>query len=621
MKIIHLLSQNHLTGAEVYATTLIEQQIQYGHVVLQISNGFFCPTVAECYELSVETKSKFTFIKNVFWLRNLIKTQHIDLVHTHSRAAAKLAYWACFGLKCSVVATIHGQQHSSFSKKLWDQYGDFKIAVCENIKEHLLHDFNYKAERIQVVRNPINTNQFYLSAPKISTIPTAYKSLKVAIVGRTTGPKKQRTQQSLKALDQFQNEQGSRVQIEVDLIGGSVDDFKSESSLKVQELHYIQLSSSIYSQYDLVIGSGRVCIESILTGVSTIAYGEAEYIGLINEKNWGHALKSNFGDINLTSINNSLSQHLFKDHLLTVLTKKNQLFSLKHQEIEVYNQEKKYLSELALQEFALPLVFKKIQRIYESALFIKKHPHWIPVLMYHKIPETDLKTQHQIFVNKFNFEKHLQFFKKKGFQTLTFNDLELFRTGQKNWKEFPHKPLILTFDDGYQDNLLNASPLLTQYGFRAQVFLLANAQIYQNQWDLDGKEKPHTIVAQQDRQQWLHSAFEIGSHGFNHKKISLMNSEEAYLELLESKKSLEKEFNQPINTYAYTYGDSTAKARELALLAGYSYAVSTDTGGLHLEEDPYFIFRVNMFPNESWWSLFKKTSTWYRRYYFYKRQK
>ena len=79
MKIIHLLSQNHLTGAEVYATTLIEQQIQYGHVVLQISNGFFCPTVAECYELSVETKSKFTFIKNVFGFVILLKPSTLTL--------------------------------------------------------------------------------------------------------------------------------------------------------------------------------------------------------------------------------------------------------------------------------------------------------------------------------------------------------------------------------------------------------------------------------------------------------------------------------------------------------------------------------------------------------------
>ena len=63
------------------------------------------------------------------------------------------------------------------------------------------------------------------------------------------------------------------------------------------------------------------------------------------------------------------------------------------------------------------------------------------------------------------------------------------------------------------------------------------------------------------------------------------------------------------------------RAAQAAQAAGYSYAVNTDTGAMLLEENPYSIFRVNIFPNETNFSLWKKTSRWYRKYYFWKRQK
>jgi hypothetical protein len=60
---------------------------------------------------------------------------------------------------------------------------------------------------------------------------------------------------------------------------------------------------------------------------------------------------------------------------------------------------------------------------------------------------------------------------------------------------------------------------------------------------------------------------------------------------------------------------------EMVQRAGYEYALNTDTGGMLMEEDPYSIFRVNIFPNETTSSLSKKTSKWYRRYYKFKRNK
>jgi hypothetical protein len=91
-------------------------------------------------------------------------------------------------------------------------------------------------------------------------------------------------------------------------------------------------------------------------------------------------------------------------------------------------------------------------------------------------------------------------------------------------------------------------------------------------------------------------------------------------ELTESKNRLESEFQTQINVFAYTYGDTNAECAKACEITGYDYGLNTDRGGLHLEEAPYSVFRVNIFPNESWMSLWKKTTSWYRRYYYFKRK-
>ncbi|MEQ1723470.1 MAG: polysaccharide deacetylase family protein, partial [Pseudobdellovibrio sp.] len=546
----------------------------------------------------VETRSKLQFVKNVLWLRNFIRKQNIQVIHTHSRASAKLGYWATLCSNTALVSTVHGIQHSSFSKKLHNQYGEFIIAVCENIKKHLVKDFAYDSKRIKCIANPIDTSSYSYR----DTSPS--DNLNIAIVGRTTGPKGERTRQVIEIL--FSDDLKSK-KFNLTLVGGNLADLNISASIKSQinEVHPKALNSDIYSQYNLVIGSGRVCMESLITGNNTIAFGEAQYVGLVTEDNYSEALESNFGDIHPDSKDPEINSSDF----ISVIKKLSQ------------SSVNKNLSETAKQSFSISHISKKVMRIYESAFFLKHYAKWIPTLMYHKIPDQEIQSQHKIYVTRDNFEKHLKFFKKLGFKTLTFSELKKYSTGELSFNTFPKKPLILTFDDGYADNLQNASPLLKKYGFRAQLFLLANQSIDQNSWDVSSAEPAHEIVSGADRQKWKNSAFEIGSHGFSHKKITEFTNEESFKELVDSKKALEVEFNLPINVYAFTYGITAESSSELAQAANYDYAVNTDTGGLIAEEEPYAIFRVNIFPDESYWSLFKKTSSWYRKYYFQKRKK
>lgn len=594
MNILHVLSQKELTGAEVYASSLIDAQVKSGCKVYQVSNGFFNPNKAIQIALPVETKG-FTFWKSVLALRQILVEKNIHVIHGHSRAAAKLVFYARIGLKIGYVSSIHGRQHVSFSKKLFSQYGDFIIPVCKKISDQLIQEFKYNPRRIKIIPNSIDTEKF-----KFKTVSklTPTHSLKMAIIGRASGPKKLRTELFISGLAKILDLKGITYQFTV--IGGEI-----KTSIPVETVSFSEINSDVLQKYDLICGSGRVAIEALLSGVPCIAFGETEYIGLVTEKNFATACASNFGDIsnhfNLPTFNVDLAQ---KDIEL--------LFS--------GSVDFQHLAEKTSRIFSLETVYKKVMRIYESAYFTRNYSKWIPILMYHKIPNQDLQSQHKIYVNKNNFAKHLQTFKFLNMTTLTFDELALYRKGLKSFSLFPKNPLILTFDDGYEDNLQNADVELKRQNMQAHIYLLADTNVNSNQWDhqLEQTEK-HKIVSGEERKLWKNSQFHIGSHGLNHQRLPQMSTEKKILELSTSKQKLEAEFKQPVITYAYTYGDTNRECAELAEALGYEYALNTDTGGLLLEEDPYAVFRVNIFPDESFLSLWKKTRKWYRMYYFLKR--
>ena len=71
-----------------------------------------------------------------------------------------------------------------------------------------------------------------------------------------------------------------------------------------------------------------------------------------------------------------------------------------------------------------------------------------------------------LFVNVNTFERHIIFY-KKYYNVINFEDLFDFQ----KIKELPWNSLIITFDDGYKDILINAVPILRKHGVSCTIFL------------------------------------------------------------------------------------------------------------------------------------------------------
>ena len=90
----------------------------------------------------------------------------------------------------------------------------------------------------------------------------------------------------------------------------------------------------------------------------------------------------------------------------------------------------------------------------------------LPIIMYHSL----LKSQKSTYIVHPNiFEEDLKYIQSKGYSTITMTELINY---VYNDAPLPEKPIIITFDDGYYNNLSYAVPLLHKYNMKAVISIV-----------------------------------------------------------------------------------------------------------------------------------------------------
>lgn len=615
MRILHVLSQTQPTGAETYALSLAERQLAAGHQVWVISDKLHFPTQAVYLPLPVHNRRYLQRLRNIKTIRALIKRENIDVVHAHSRAASWVSYYSCLGLPTAYVSTVHGRQHLHSSLKLHDIYGDRVIAICENLRTHLAEEVAMDPAKIHMIPNGVDFSEIDEVRKRIP-FPSGER-FRVAIAGRTTGPKGERTGELLqnvitRLLEKFP-------QVDFEVFGGEISHLPGTAQKKLEELKAKfprrvstrgflggQEFYEALARQHLIFGSGRVAMYAARLGATTIAIGESGAPGLLRPANLSQSWCSNFGDISTHKNPAAPSWEELYEQVARFISKAEPAPNLS-QEMEA--------------RYQLQKISDCVEGQYRAAIARRRHPAHIPVLMYHKVVPAPIPTKHRTFVTTAVFESHLEFFRKQNLTPITFQQYNAFRSGARPWSEFPEKPIFLTFDDAYRNNLENALPLLKRFGFAATIFALGDTQARTNFWDASQGEPEEALMTPEELLEMQKSGIEIGAHSLSHRHLTRLDDAEARREILHSKQALETLLGRSVISFAYPYGSWDRKIRDMTEEAGFLFAVCTDTGGLHLEEDALTIFRVSIFPDDGPAQLRKKTSSWYRRYYRLKRGK
>ncbi len=158
MKILHLLSQTHLTGPEVYAVALCREQMTAGHKCLIVSDTLTVSSDAEYISMSIHDRSMMNRLRNIIKLWRLCREREIDLIHAHSRAASWIANIVCRCARIGYVSTVHGRQSKRAMRSRFNIYGQDIIVVCDSLVSHLRDGMGIRKSDadIQVIRNGID---------------------------------------------------------------------------------------------------------------------------------------------------------------------------------------------------------------------------------------------------------------------------------------------------------------------------------------------------------------------------------------------------------------------------------------------------------------------------------
>ena len=156
MKILHLLSQTHLTGPEVYAALLIRCQTEAGHECLIVSDTLTVKTQASYIPMQIHNRSIPNRLRNIWRLVRLCRQEGIDLIHAHSRAASWVAHFVSRLTGVTYVSTMHGRQSKRAARARRNIYGRHVIVVCEHLAEHMHNELGIQDARLHLVRNGID---------------------------------------------------------------------------------------------------------------------------------------------------------------------------------------------------------------------------------------------------------------------------------------------------------------------------------------------------------------------------------------------------------------------------------------------------------------------------------
>lgn len=585
MNILMTLSQLEVTGAEVYAVSLSEKFIERGHKIFIISDTLTKKTKAEYIQLQLAKRTISYRIKNSIFVYKFIKNNNIHMVMAHSRASAWVSNIACKFAKVPLVVTIHGRQSTFISRKLFHGFGNYTIAICEKLAQQLLDVFKVSPYKIEVIRNGFDL-------PKVENLKTD-KIKTVAFVTRLSGPKKDLAYKLLdyivssKLLEEMNG-------IKFKIIGGQsvppeFEKFKNDFEFT----GYIENLPEEMQKAAVVIGSGRIAIEAILYKRPLIAIGEACTVGLVTKENLSLALETNFGDMNATEKEFDFEK---------IVRDMKHALQLDECDDSVY--------ERVRVDCNIENIADRLECIFQS-LRVRYYENEIPIIYYHRIAK-DINDagKHGIFVTEKQFEDHLSYLKREGYKTITFEEALQIK------KECtPGKFVIITFDDGYEDNYTLAFPLLKKYGFTALIFLVAKHEY--NIWDAKSNEPKLRMMNQEQILEMMKSGIEFGSHTLTHADLSKVPYAEARRELIESKIKLEEKSGSVIFTFAFPYGNCNEAVKVLVREAGYKFAFATDKAPLGLHEDLFQIRRIGIFPNTTIGGLSRKV----RGNYTFKREK
>jgi glycosyltransferase involved in cell wall biosynthesis/peptidoglycan/xylan/chitin deacetylase (PgdA/CDA1 family) len=195
-----------------------------------------------------------------------------------------------------------------------------------------------------------------------------------------------------------------------------------------------------------------------------------------------------------------------------------------------------------------------------------------------------------------SFRKQLQLLRMHGYYSVTSDDV---LKAKRTRIPLHGRPVLITFDDGYQDFADAAWPILEAEGFNAEVFIVTDRVGTSASWDACGEKTAslmdwHTIEGLHEK------GVKFGSHLATHTPAINLSSHALLCEMTRSRADLEARLGVPVVSVAAPHGATDERYYRLLVSLGYQIEFSGDGGKADIRQHCYGMPRLQI---EGSWSM------------------
>ncbi|OIN56467.1 hypothetical protein BLX24_24415 [Arsenicibacter rosenii] len=175
--------------------------------------------------------------------------------------------------------------------------------------------------------------------------------------------------------------------------------------------------------------------------------------------------------------------------------------------------------------------------------------------MYHKVDpaHTDMLT-----VTPEQLRQQLQYLHTNGYSVITMPDLLAYARDQRS--SLPKRPVLITFDDAYANNLTYALPILKEHPTPATIFVPTAYVGDVNAWDRDAPSfVADNLLTAEQLKGLTSSLISLAYHSHRHINYKHTDVDGIRNDLTENKQAAQEMALPMVSAFAYPYGGRPKK--------------------------------------------------------------
>jgi peptidoglycan/xylan/chitin deacetylase (PgdA/CDA1 family) len=186
-----------------------------------------------------------------------------------------------------------------------------------------------------------------------------------------------------------------------------------------------------------------------------------------------------------------------------------------------------------------------------------------------------------LYVEPGEFAAQMQALKSAGWQAITLDELEA------SWTQGvplgPGKPIVLSFDNGYQSQYTRALPVLSRLGWVGDENL-----------QLTGLPPSQGGLGEAEIRGMLAAGWELDTQGYSHADLITLDPQELHYQVADARGALQRRYHVPVNWFCYPSGHYDPTVIEAVKAAGYAGSTTVVPGWAHPSDDRYRLHRLRV---------------------------